>query len=548
MSDAENLVFKGYFRSIIDGEAVKALVANRSSNDLFQNQLYFKSVLDSIDAGRALIIRNQSIQADLPPGTPVYMDSAYIWRPALSELVNDPTSTLFVLTEKAYVAGVVNSLSSSTVGDIAIAGQAIFSADILDLVEGAYSEGIYYLSPTYPGMITASKGVAPVRVGIINGPDAAGDYSFILNPDPRVQLESHGHYRMILEDAPAGEPSCVPGKDDFLWGELEQDGPYPGVIHTVVNADASIEGWLPADDSTFDGLTVPAGAKFGYNIQADSDLLEIWPPMPVDQVYIEVDGVGETDDLVVVNTDGIWWMDDEYGKAPWPVNLPCGSSSTPVDESSSSTAYPIWPLRIELWFTRAVHGTTLEAMNNQIALTIGSQDGIEPIDVGADVEFEYLATGLGVYTFTDTTGSSSASSSGLASDTLVYKIMARDFAKLGRNLSLRFEAVVGAPTGTSLITVQNIVDAFSMSVAQMPASNTLLKDVADVVTSALVWDVIPEDVTAIPADQYFSMRSQVLELNANDIVNILLRFDRTAIGGTGDSVYLYAFRPVVELT
>lgn len=545
-----NLTFKGYFRGITDGEQVKALVANRPHDDLFQNQLYLKSVLDSISVGKALIIRDQTTTANLAVGTPVYMDSAYTWRPAVAELSNDPNSTLYMLTEKAHITGIVHERVSTTVGHIMIAGQAVLDNSILDLIEGAYTEGIYYLSATYPGMITASKGVAPVRVGILHGPDANDEYSFIINPDPRTQLESHGHYRMVLLDAPAGEPNCVPKKEGFLWGDLDEEGPYPGIIHTVVNADSSLPGWLPADDPSFSGLTVPTGAKFGYNISADADLLEVWPPMPVDQVYIEVDGLGETDDLIVVNNDGIWWMDDAYGKAPWPVNMQCGSSSAvPADDSSSSsTAYPLWPVRIELWFTRVVHGTTLEAMSNQIALTVGIQEGLMPEEVGADVTYEYLTEGVSVYKFTDTTGSSSSSSAGVGSGTLLYKIAARDFSKLGRNLTLRFEVVAGAPDDAAIITIQNIINSFILRVTQMPASNLVAKNLSGIVTTALSWELVPSNTTIVPAGQYFSMRSQQLTFDANVMANILLSWDNSVIAGTGETAYLYLFRPVVELT
>lgn len=552
MAGSESLRWRNSYRSVEDGEQVRASVTNRAPDDLWGNLLYLKNILDTMTAGKALVLPGQSLSSAALVGTPVYLDTSFVWQPALAELASSPNSTLFQLTEKAYVMGVVMAKSSSVMGDVVMFGEITFAASVLNRISGAYSSGsIYYLSPYFEGMLTASRGVAPVRVCIITGPDADGNYRMLVNPEQRSQLESHGHYHLVLEDAPAGVPNCVPHKEGFLWGELESEGPYPGVVHIVEEPDVSAKGWLPADHSSFENLVKPDGAKFGYNIAADTDLQELWPPLPVDHVYVEVDGIGEVNDLIVVNSDGIWWMDDSYGKAPWPVNLPCGSSDSPEGSSSSSsseTEYPLWPVRIELWFTRVMHGATLTSISNHIESQIAVMSDLTPRAVGADIAVVSIAdTCIKCYQLGYVEGSSDADA-----NTLLYCVPARDFSAVaGRQPNVSFELVLGASDATIGTSIASIIDGLTLSVSRLTAAaQGSIAEVSSVVTADVLWDsgYSPDSTAVVPAGEYFTIRSEALELNAGELLFLKLTWDPAALGYSEDLVYLFAIRPLVALS
>jgi hypothetical protein len=531
--------WKGYYRQIVDGTDVKAAVTNVPSDDLFNLISYLKNTVDTLTTGRSVILTEQLLASATVQGTPVYLDTDGTWKPAYAELSSSTNSTLFQLTSKSYVAGVVSAKSTATRGTVTLFGEINTTAAILALVEGTYVPGaVYYLSPMYPGMLTASKGVAPVRACLIYGPDISGNYKIIVNPDQRSQVEHHGHYRFELEDEPAGEAGCVPKKEGFLWGELEPEGPYPGIIHTIINADSSLPGWLPVNDPIFSGMTIPTGAKFGYNISQNTELSTMWPPMPIDHVLVTVDGNDETDNLVVVNEDGIWWMDDDYGKAPWPVNLPCSS-----DGSSSSSSYPIWPIRITLWFTRTLHGTTLDAINNQISLKSGIYPPLEPVTVGIDIE-PTVVDNIRAYKLVPVSGSSSGAGE-VDPTVLLYSFSGRDYAVTGRTINMRLTATVGADAAATATAVANLISGLTLNIKRLPDPGLLEGDLSTVVDEPIAWEIYPTNLTSVPAGKYFVVQSESFEVDSNDLIYAYLTWNGGVLVGT-DEGRLYAFRPVIE--
>ena len=542
----EPLTWKNYYRPIADGTQVRASVTNSPLSDLFQNQVYLKNVLDTTAAGKALVIPDQVVDSLAAVGTPVYLTTTGVWRPALAELDSSPTSSLFTLTSKAFVAGIVTARNTSGRGDVAIQGQVTIGAAFASVIEGTFVEGLQYLSPYTAGKLSSSRGVAPVRVCLAYGPDTSGNYRVIINPDQRLQLESHGHYHFELEDAPAGEANCVPGKEGFMWGDLEPDGPYPGIIHVVVNSDSTQRGWLPITDPIFADMDIPVGAKFGYNIAMDPELAAIWPPLPVESVAVEVDGNGETGDLVEVNADGIWWMDDHYGKAPWPVNLPC----TPGTSSSDAGGpYPIWPVRIELWFTKTLHGTTVEALNNQIDVMNGVNPGIAPVAVGSEITEVLMTSGVPAYQLVYPVESGSSSGGLVDNNSIIYRLDGRAFTVIGTRIpKVAIEVVLGGVAGL-VSTANHIRSGLSLYLTTAPAGAlTGYKAFSDIVPQTLQpWASYPADLSVVPAEKYFTMRSPEISLGARDIYYIELAWDGTFLLDAADIVYLMAVRPVVTL-
>jgi hypothetical protein len=124
---------------------------------------------------------------------------------------------------------------------------------------------------------------------------------------------------------------------------------------------------LPANVTYFPGWTVgvqiPSNAKFGYNLQHASEaaLLSSFPPVPVEAAVAVQAGVTVTPSPLVVNAYGIWWVDDTYGNAPWP-----------VDYAVTTTASAI-----QMWLTRA---TALAGATGVTSIT-GSGSSVLPIEV-----------------------------------------------------------------------------------------------------------------------------------------------------------------------
>jgi hypothetical protein len=352
---------------ISDGDKVDQTNTNKPLRDIENNLLYLKSKIDGAAAGKAIISAHHTVNAETKPGTPVYLDSTCVWQPAQalleSEVQSDGSSWKFA--DKARVMGVVYTKPevSSTSGDVIVYGEATFTGQILDVIDGQFINGSYYLSSTSEGKLIKDANLLIKVCDIVKKTDS--EYVVFVSPDTkRNRLDSHIHYHVELNAVPAGTPSEVPYEEGYEWGFMEPGGPYPDISHRVVDSDTSIEGWLPADHTIFTNLNVPEGAKFGYNLSENSTLSEQWPPLPVrliSSACIEVDGVSQDSDTVILNEDGIWWMDDSYGNAPWPLSL-CESSSS----SSSSLVYNEAndTKKIDLWFTKITFESSIASVRS----------------------------------------------------------------------------------------------------------------------------------------------------------------------------------------
>lgn len=346
--------WKSEVRPPRDGEAVSGAVAARGHRDGAQRAQHVKERLDALEAGHALVLRDQPVNSSLLPVQPVYQDDAGVWQPALATGTVSENQVSVTLAPSALAVGLVLRKLTSTTADIILYGRATFT-DISAAIPSGFLAGLQYLSGDVAGRLSASRPAIPVPLAVIRGPDTAGVYTAFVIPSAVTELDSHRHIRHVLFSVPAGTPNSVPSYDGFPLGTLDPDGPYPGTVHAIEAEDPEAPGWLPADSTVFDGLRVPDGAYFGYNLSKDPVLSVLWPPVPASMAYVEVNGVGAGEATVVVNGDGIWWMDNRYGKAPWSPNYGAiaGSSSS----SSSSAGPDLFQLDIVLWFTRLIFGT-----------------------------------------------------------------------------------------------------------------------------------------------------------------------------------------------
>lgn len=344
-------------RLINDGTPVDASTTNKPLYDLAQRDQYLKDLLDALGASEALYFRNAALKPEVKVGQAVYLDkTAGNYGQALAEVSFDIHGNWGVVSDRAFVWGVVARKASSTVGDIVTFG-VIRGVDLSLGIEDVDVSGPRYLSGATPGMLVIQK---PAVSNYILYWDAARQIALV-TPTPKDSLEGHIHYKFSLVPEPAGIPN------NPAYGENQE----------IVTPDPLRQGWLPADHPSFGGMA-PPGAKFGYNLAKDENLATVFPPIPIDSYYLEVYGEGwgtgrEPAEAIKIDNNGIWWMRNDWGWAPWSTDYWRLSSSSvaltpgtpselppPVDQITGHGYSPdgqTYALSIYLWFTRMTFKT-----------------------------------------------------------------------------------------------------------------------------------------------------------------------------------------------
>lgn len=346
---------------ISDGDRVDADTINHVLSQLGANTDYLKLLFETALLGSAQFAFGQTVETDALVGQPVYYNSNNArFERALASAYTDETTGLLTTAPSSHVWGLVYTKHSATTADILISGYA--TIDLSNAVTGTVAAGVYYLGAATPGKLQATA--PPVGIPVLR---SDGDGNVHIFPSFTDVFAQHRHYRFPLVAYPAGD----------------HEPPDPITDpHVITNADDEVEGWLPADDPSFEG-NAPTGAKFGYNIAASS-LAAVWPPMPIDSAYIEwnkgldidVGGTGTqqgtTAPLVQIDANGIWWMSDNYGDVPWYKDL--DTASPPADPVPGENPREI-AMSLMLWFTKMqflTEGnavTSLQAGSDKVTLT-----------------------------------------------------------------------------------------------------------------------------------------------------------------------------------
>jgi hypothetical protein len=339
---------------IINGEAVSASVTNRPTRQLAERTQYLYERLQLLAAGEALFIHDVTVESGALPGHAMYFDSVSgTYKRALAAVELDAVNGLYTVAQSSFAVGLLYSKTNTTTGSIISFGM-LRDFDLSNSIADPTVAGPQFLSMTEPGKLVSPRPAVGVYILYNRGDDTAH-----ISPVQKDTLENHIHYKFDLVAAPAGVPNCIEYDD--------------GQRHCIFDADSDLPGWLPADDPSFNG-TAPEGAKFGYNLAQHPELLKVWPPQPPDTSYIEVNSHSVeinsgTCPMVVVDSNGIWWMQDCYGAAPWsPLYEPCSSSSCAEGSSSSGECECLTPLEylpghdyersaqmtIVMWFAKMV--------------------------------------------------------------------------------------------------------------------------------------------------------------------------------------------------
>lgn len=300
------------------GEPVAANVVGRPDRTLEERTDYLRDRLDAAELGQALFDTGATIASDVQPGQPVYWNyTAKRYEKALAAVATDPATDTLVIQPSSDCVGLCYRKTSETLGDIVLRG-VVTLPTLTNAIGATIAPGRYYLSSAEPGKLVQQKPGVSVYVCYVQGPkDNCSDVPrVVVMPHVRDLVDDHTHYRFNLVCQPAGTNTVT-----------TVDGQQ---IHTITDVDTSMEGWLPADHAIFAGKA-PEGAVFGYNLSQDLALSRVWPPVPLQSVAVlwdkGADLVGATEiplgrsGLAICDANGIWWMSNCYGDAPWPADL-----------------------------------------------------------------------------------------------------------------------------------------------------------------------------------------------------------------------------------
>jgi len=281
---------------------------NQPLEQLQENINWLSEIIRAAEIGSTVYAREVTIEEEARVGTPVYFNGeTQRYERALAAMNSDFTSGSLTAAASSEVWGVVAHKHNATLADLLIFGVA--ELNISEVVDGPVRSGTYYLSGRVPGTLTRQK--PPVSVPVLR---YTSSNRVFVNPTFIDFLENHRHYRFNLLCLPAGTTSP----------------PADGGQHVITDPNPACPGWLPANHPVFNGFA-PEGAAFGYNLAMHPSLLNSWPPIPLQHVYLEVitqdsstgfEGVPlGPDGLCIVDRNGIWWMSDCYQDVPWPWNI-----------------------------------------------------------------------------------------------------------------------------------------------------------------------------------------------------------------------------------
>jgi hypothetical protein len=352
-------------RVIVNGEAVDAAVTNGPIADLTQRTDWLYDQIQQLLAGSQLLLRDQAIASGLTDGTPVYYDDTTSTFKAAKAAVDNDNLNLAATTSfwQGFLANVNGTTADVVINGVFELAPATWASIFED---GVFTEGDLFLSAATAGKITPQSGTTGVYLGHMRS-----DGSFNVRPGGVSSFLQHVHYERELSGNPAG--TVV--------------DPAVGGTQTVTAPNPALVGWLPANATYFPGYVVgvqiPVGAKFGYNIQQASEtaLREIFPVVPADNAQFSQGGLIVSSDKVVTNNFGIWWMQETYGDAPWPVDYNATSISNPIT----------------LWTTRLVAevdlvGTLVNAVINTLASGSINDVAVAKIFSGNQTDLEITGT------------------------------------------------------------------------------------------------------------------------------------------------------------
>jgi len=336
-------------RHVRPGESVTAGVTSRSTRALEQRSSYLKDRLDAIQQGRALVDADVTLSSDVLVGTPVYWNAVNLrYEPALASTTVAADNSLEFSTS-SFCVGICTDKSTSTSGAVTLFGLATVPS--LSNATTDTTPGLYYVSGINAGKLTRTRPQVAIPACYVLGAKDACDtnVTVLVLPQFGSFFDDHIHYRFVLDPVAAGD--------------LTDDG----TTYTITNPDVNLPGWLPANHESFDGKA-PVGAYFGYNLNYDTKLAGVWPPIPLrgatlvwdkaDAFMGRIVSTSGSNRQAIIDNNGIWWMSSCIESAPFAGSANSASSSASSASSSSSQACPAnEDMHLTLWFTHMLFVT-----------------------------------------------------------------------------------------------------------------------------------------------------------------------------------------------
>jgi len=206
-----------------------------------------------------------------------------------------------------------------------------------------------------------------------------------------------GNYSSVMK-APSGRELVLKPMDSLTGTQISYNSAsissYVSVIlnepigHSIntTYVDKSLPGWLPATSTYFPDVQIPAGARYGYNFAADSNLNQLFPEGVVGTYVVFKDGQAVSSQVVSTNSNAIWWF-DSFNELPWGKlgyspndrHILPNTNITYTDWTLDDASGIIKPTQLTLVYTKLVSGgirvvTSLEADTNS-PITITDPNG-----------------------------------------------------------------------------------------------------------------------------------------------------------------------------
>ena len=291
-----------FIKFIKAGEPVAPGTPNRPLRQLDQNIQYLKDIIDAAHLGSTVYAREQTVESTIEVGMPVYWNTSNgRFEAAIAKTETDPTTGYVRSSPASEVWGIIALKHEAKNADILLFGYAPIDIKAATGSSGVVPAGTYYLSGVNAGKLILQK---PAITAPVLRADGSGNV--FVNPSFVDFLDNHQHFKFDLTMFPAGNTS--PPYVGFQTGGYMPDRSgspapvYNPVIHRITSADSSLKGWLPADDAIFDG-NAPDGAFFGYNLSAEPQLDNLFPPIPLESVDVELQRPSIYDTLGSVQID-----------------------------------------------------------------------------------------------------------------------------------------------------------------------------------------------------------------------------------------------------
>lgn len=248
------------------------------------------------------------------------------------------------------------------------------------------------------GTVRAFVGTSPGTVALVNLTVAPGLVS---------RLASKATYADVFK-SDAGKAIVIRAFGAITGGEALNIGPSGGSTLSstssyvpLINASSThrqlvttasgltglvsdtLPGWLPATGTYFPGVTIPAGARYGYNFKQDSLLGQLFPEGVVSAYVLHKNGVALSPDVARVDSNGIWWFDG-LNQLPW--NTAGASDILPnpqvtyTDFTVATAGSIVEPAELSLCYAKLVSGgvavvTSLEVDPSSSALLLTDPEG-----------------------------------------------------------------------------------------------------------------------------------------------------------------------------